>query len=170
MNEQEQQVIDILADNVHEMCAIDGVNSDNLMVDADMDGVQTVAREICTVFKPIQKDTRSRRERALDAEFERMGVKPRVYHFTKDMCTFNVVTVALAKQWRKGVTENIVKNCVEAAHDELENKATAAILILRQAGIYGVSICDRSDVFSKRYGRMKAKGRLLQHLLKEENK
>ena len=53
MNEQErlQRVIDILADNVHEMCAIDGDNRNNVILDANMDGVQMVAREICNVFE-----------------------------------------------------------------------------------------------------------------------
>lgn len=166
MNEQEQQVIDILADNVHEMCAIDGVNSDNLMVDADMDGVQTVAREICTVFKPIQKDTRSRRERALDAEFERMGVKPRVYHFT-DIPNSKAITIATID---KADSYANVHNFILMNYVIGIEPPTSLLKHLRGIKVYGVAICDRSDVFSKRYGRMKAKGRLLQHLLKEENK
>ena len=172
MNEQErlQRIIDILADNVHEMCAIDGDNSNNVILDVNMDGVQMVAKEITVIFKQSYKDTRSRCEKLLDKQFAAMSVKPRIYHFRKEVATFNAVTVALTKRWRKDVTEDIVKNCVEAAHDKMENKATFSIAILKQARLYGVAICDKSDQFSKRTGRMKAKGRLMQHLLKEANK
>lgn len=52
MTEQErlQRIINILADNVHEMCAVEG-DSNDIILDANMDGVQTVAREICNVFE-----------------------------------------------------------------------------------------------------------------------
>lgn len=52
MNEQErlQRIINILADNAHGMCAIDG-NSGNIILVVDMDEVQMVAREICNVFE-----------------------------------------------------------------------------------------------------------------------
>lgn len=54
MNEQDylQRIRDILADNAHEMCAIDG-DAQDIIFDVNMDGVQTVAREICNVFKPM---------------------------------------------------------------------------------------------------------------------
>lgn len=168
MNEQEQQVIDILAENAHEMCAIDGVNSDNLMVDADMDGVQTVAREICTVFKPIQKDTRSRRERALDAKFESIGMKPLVYHFT-NIDTFSAVTIAQDRFIE--FSYRLLQREIQQYKSTFIEPATRLLnQLAKNYNIYGVAICDKNDVFSKRYGRMKAKGRLLQHLLKEENK
>ena len=52
MNKQEclQQVIDILADNAHEMCAVER-DSNDIILDVNMDGVQMVAREICNVFE-----------------------------------------------------------------------------------------------------------------------
>jgi len=165
MNEKEQQVIELLTEEACDICMCDkyGCGADHSMI-------KIVAKDITALFQQQHKDTRSRREKQLDEAFERMGVKPRVYHFTKEVCTFNAVTVALAKRWRYGVTNDIVKNCIEAAHDGIENKATNTITILKQAGIHGASVCAKSDPFSKRYGRNKAKGRLLQHLLKEEKK
>ena len=162
MNEQERQIIDILINKGEDLYEYIGEFEE---ANPDYDVIEKTAKEIFAIFKQPYKDTRSKRERALDAEFRRMGVKPRIYHFTKDIATFNAVTVALTKRWRKGVIEDIVKNCVEAAHDGMENKATFSIAILKQAGIYGVAICDKRDQFNKRTGRMKAKGRLMQHLL-----
>ena len=164
ISKQEQQVKDTVTDFACDTC------QDCERDIADNDIVAIVVKKIMDVFKQPQKDTRSRRERKLDEQFAAMDIKPRVYHFTKDIATFNAVTVALTKRWRKDVTEDIVKNCVESAHQEMENKATFSIAILKQARLYGVAICDKSDQFSKRTGRMKAKGRLMQHLLKEANK
>lgn len=63
MNEQErlqerlQQIVNILADNAHEMCAVEGDTND-IILDVNMDGVQTVAREICNVFENKIKNLR----------------------------------------------------------------------------------------------------------------
>ena len=173
MNEQErlQQIIDILSDNAHEMCAIDG-DSKDIILDANMDGVQTVAREICNVFQPIQKDARSRRERQLDVEFERMGVKPRVYHFTKGMEPFKAVTIATVSICTKNGARNLIREAISVStRHSFFQPATRILSYLHEpCGEYGIAICDHSDHFDKRYGRNKAKGRLLQYLLKEQKR
>ena len=167
MNEYEclQQVIDILADNAHEMCAVEG-DSNDIILDANMDGVQTIAKEICNVFAYAPKDTRSRRERQLDVDFERMGVKPRVYLFT-DLPVFKAITIAtIAKEdsYAKAHTYILMNYTLDIA------PATSLLKKLKDIGIYGIAICDKSDQFNKRRGRMKAKGRLMQHLLQEAKK
>ena len=172
MNEQErlQRVIDILADNAHEMCAVEG-DSNNIILDANMDGVQTVAKEIVAIFKQPQKDTRSRRECALDFEFERVGVKPIVYHFIKEVYPFSAITIAHTI-WTKIVIKHMLDDIF--IHNSLWirgcSPATQMFQELASKKVYGVAICDKSDVFSRREGRNKAKGRLMQHLLKEANK
>lgn len=95
MNEQErlQRIIDILVDNAHEMCYVEN-GSENTIIDADMDEVQTVAREICNVFRHVPKETRSKREQLLDAQFACMGVKSKTYHFTKEVYPFLGITIA----------------------------------------------------------------------------
>ena len=165
MNEQErlQRIINILADNAHEMCTIDG-GSNDIILDVDMDGVQMVAKEITAIFKPSQKDTRSRRERALDAKFERMGVKPCVYHFIKDIEPFNAVTIATEKHALSiisGMLTYVRNSYVYSSYPP----ATVVFKWLQNKGVYGIAICDKHDSFKKRTGRMKAKGRLMQHLL-----
>ena len=167
MNEQEQQVVDILIKKGEDLCEYIGEFEE---ASPDYAVIEKTANEIFAIFEPPHKDTRSKRERKLDEQFAAMDVKPRIYHFTKEVATFNAVTVALAKRWRKEVTEDIVKNCVEEAHDEMGNKATFSIAILKQAGIYDVAICHGRDPFIKRKGRNKAKGQLMQHLLWEGKK
>jgi hypothetical protein len=124
---------------------------------------------IVEVFQQPHKDTRSRREKQLDAAFERIGVKPRVYHFTERRVTrdvFNAVTVATIE-----MNYNDISICIEKnTRFRILEQATYMIEEFKKMGVYGVSICDKSDVFSKQDGRTRAKGRLLQHLLKGENK
>jgi len=166
MNEQEclQRIIDILADNVY------GMADSECPVDVDMDGVQTTAKEIVKVFQTVQKDTRSKREKSLDAEFERMGVKPRVYHFTKDVGPFRAITIVTEK-YTWATIRYILNSYTNLVYPSTFHPATHLREgLVKREEIYGISICDKSDVFSKRDGRNRAKGRLLQHLLKEQQK
>ena len=164
MNE-EQQIIDILINKGEDLCEYIGEFEEAQL---DYELIKRVAHEITAIFKPSQKDTRSKRERALDVKFGRMGVKPRVYHFT-DLPTFKALTIAtIAKEdsYAKVHTYISMNYTVDI------EPATSLLKKLKDIGIYGVAICDKRDHFNKRTGRMKAKGRLLQHLLKDgrENK
>ena len=75
MNEQErlQRIINILADNAHEMCAVEGASND-IILDANMDGVQMVAREICNVFenkiKNLQEEINELENEIIQKELE----------------------------------------------------------------------------------------------------
>lgn len=175
MNEQErlQRIIDILADNAHEMYV--ETRDENAIIDVNMNGIQIVAKEIMNAFKLTQKDRKSRRERALDEQFERMNVKPQVYHFL-NIGSFKAVTVAqIPLRGQEGwggyiydyqtIRERIQKypSCECASSYPL----MSLLCMLKKMNIYGVAICNKDDVFNKYYGRMKAKGRLLQHILKE---
>lgn len=107
---------------------------------------------------------KSKVEEELDKEFEKMGVKPRIYHF-RDVYQFNGVTV---------VTENTKyswKDIAEFIWKYTENEFSPATHLLERLiefkDLYGVAICDRCDQFSRQQGRNRAKGRLLKHLIKK---
>lgn len=170
MNEQEylQRIMDILMDNAHEMCAVDGDTQD-VILDVNMDGVQTVAREICNVFKPVQKDALSKREQALDDAFERMGVKPRIYHFT-DISTFKAITIATIDDAVSYIYVRTYLLVYFALGINPATRTTNIIDKLRDIELYGVAICDIHDNFNKLHNRNKAKGQLMQHLLKVQKK
>lgn len=102
-----------------------------------------------------------REEKALDREFGKMGVKPRVYHF-RDVSPFNCVTV---------VTEDTKHSWKEIAGWIWKYTATgfnpATHLLeklVKLKGIHGIAICDRRDQFDRQEGRTRAKRRLLRHL------
>ena len=164
ISKQEQQVKDILTDFACDTC------QDCERDIADDNIVAIVVKKIMDVFRPSQKDTKSRRERKLDEQFAAMGIKLRVYHFTKDIKPFKAVTIATEKHtW--GFINNLLI-CVQNTHryPSYQRPATTLRYRLLREGVYGIAICYKSDQFSKRTGRMKAKGRLMQHLLWVEKK
>jgi hypothetical protein len=111
-------------------------------------------------------------EERIDMEFKHRGVKPYVYHF-KDhswkeggnphrIWAFSGITIATYNPDRAVVEAMVLeeqRNCgifYGAAKDTLVG--------LRKRGIYGISICDSRDQFSRKRGRIIAKGRLFKHL------
>ena len=106
-------------------------------------------------------------EKQMDEEFEKLGVRPRVYHFRKYPSVtpypFNGVTV---------VTENPTYNWEIVAGFIKQNTNTKGLnpathLLERLIGfydLYGVAICDKRDTYSRQEGRRRAKRRLLRHL------
>jgi hypothetical protein len=111
-------------------------------------------------------------EARIDMELKHRGVKPYVYHFNDHswkeggnphrMWAFGGVTIATHNPDRVVVEAMVLeeqRNCAifhSAAKDTLVG--------LRKRGIYGISICDNRDQFSRKRGRIIAKGRLLKHL------
>lgn len=113
---------------------------------------------------------KSKAKKKLDIAFEEIGIKPRVYHFT-DIYPFRAVTVAVDIQ--DGYTWSDIRGyIVNTVGDGVVNEYGRATHLkegLRDNySLYGVAICDKSDNFSRKEGRNRAKGRLLQHLLREE--
>lgn len=106
-------------------------------------------------------------ERRMDREFEKMGIKTRVYHF-RDAYPFNSVTVVMGPlpyTW-EDVATYIKQN---TATKRLYNPATQLLEMLAELyGIHGVAICDKRDSFSRLEGRCRAKRRLLRYLKKRE--
>lgn len=101
-------------------------------------------------------------ERKLDAEFERMDVKPFIHHFI-NVPPFSAITiVSFHSSWRE-----IADYLREDSKNPLSFINQASYLLRNLAcnrHIYGIAICDRRDMFNRQRGRIIAKGRLLKHL------
>ena len=122
----------------------------------------------------MEDDRVKGKERKLDAELKRLGVEPRIYHFTRNCDPFRGITIAVADQSSWSDIREIV-DAVQYAlkiSDDMRKilnmpiieRATRTLRTLRKMNIYGVAICDPSDNFNRQEGRNKAKGRLVQHL------
>ena len=165
ISKQEQQVVDILTKR------IDGILMNSGIYAIRSDKVMELAHEITSLFQLAQKETRSRRERKLDEQFAAMDVKPMIYHFVEEVKPFNAITIAAECMSRKTMV-SVLDKVFGREHLWMciDSPATRVIHGLILDHVYGVAICDKRDQFSKRTGRMKAKGRLMQHLLKEAKK
>lgn len=112
---------------------------------------------------------KSKTEKKLDEEFERIGVKPNVYHFRdiylEDTFRFTAITVAAMANCKKNNIINDINACGRPDF-YLHNHASHLLRGLT-ARSYGVAICDKRDQFNRQRGRIIAKGRLLKHLKKE---
>lgn len=107
---------------------------------------------------------KNKTEIKLDKEFERMGVRPRIYHYM-DVSPFIAITI---------VTDNIdldwndiskrIYTCSKRVFRFQHEHATRMLYELRWEGIFGVAICDKSNQFNRKRGREIAKGRLFKHL------
>jgi len=110
----------------------------------------------------------SKAEDKLDKAFDGIGVKPRVYHFT-DVYPFRAVTVAInnPKYTWKDIKKYIEDDIWESRIVSEFNRATHLLRKLEvNYGLYGVAICDKSDNFSRKEGRNRARGRLFAYLKK----
>lgn len=114
----------------------------------------------------------SARERFLDSKFYRLGIKPRIYHFTENVHPFGAITIAVDTPltWKKvrGIVDKnlITLNDLIASNPDMHSRATYMLAGLREWNIHGVAVCIEQDNYSKKYGRMKAKGKLYQWLIK----
>ena len=109
---------------------------------------------------------KSKTEKKLDEEFEKLGIKTRVYHFM-DIPLFNAVTIVICDNRSYGD----IKSIVLKSRQPLYYLRQHAEYLLSHLGylpdIHGVAICDIRDQFNRTRGRIIAKGRLLKHLKKE---
>jgi len=116
-------------------------------------------------------------EYKVDKELAELGVRPYVYHIRaydegsrqELLWMFNGITIVDIK--RRLSTEVDVYRLIEKLRLKLKkfarsdlHPATWMMIELRKLGYYGVAICDRRDNFSRKRGRIIAKGRLLKHL------
>lgn len=116
---------------------------------------------------------KSKTEIGLDKEFERMGVKPRIYHFIENTYPYRAVTVVmdnrdlLAPLLWKQVLARVISG-IDYASVSNYNRTTRVIKQLKTENIHGIAICDIRDQFNRKQGRIIAKGRLLKQLKRNE--
>ena len=116
---------------------------------------------------------KSNLEQKIDKELADLGVRPHVYHIRaygkgsqrKMLRVFNAVTIADIQRMPTSEIEDIVGEIrEESIYGTIIQPATVMREELRKIECYGVAICDRRDNFSRKRGRIIAKGRLLKHL------
>lgn len=117
-------------------------------------------------------------EHKVDKELADLGVKPYVYHIRaygegsrrKILGSFNAITIAdLQRQPTVDVEHDVGEVMESLANARMMygssiHPATWIIKELHEIGYHGVAICDNRDNFSRKRGRIIAKGRLLKHL------
>jgi len=106
-------------------------------------------------------------EKKLDEEFDKLGGKMRIFHFTEDVAPFSGIT--LCNNWESSSWDSMRETLDIVFSRELLwmtycCPATRIIQGLRLYHIYGVAICDKRDPFNRQRGRVIAKGRLLKHI------
>jgi hypothetical protein len=125
---------------------------------------------------------KSRLETQIDKELGDLGVKPYLYHIRaygkgsqrKLLRTFKAITlVGLRYEKTANIELDIAKSMINMMnarmiHGNEVQPATFMLEELRKLGYYGVAICDRRDNFSRKRGRIIAKGRLLRYLQRKE--
>ena len=112
-------------------------------------------------------------ETQLDQEFESMGVKVYVYHI-RDVKMFGGITIAT--ETRQDMVA--LSQMITALDFKCRIKSMGTYRIefpgawirkeLARHDFHGVAICDRRDRFSRKRGRIIAKGRLLKTLWHQE--
>jgi hypothetical protein len=115
-------------------------------------------------------------EARIDAEFEHRGIKPYVYHFNgrqhigggnpHRIWAFGGVTIATHNPDRAAIEMMVLEE--QRTCGIFHNTAKDTLAGLQRQGEYGISICDWRDQFSRKRGRIIAKGRLLKYLKEEE--
>ena len=108
-------------------------------------------------------------EARLDREFESMNIRPHIHHIKLiNDAYFNVVTIAAPHQisYDDAVEQlaTIVGDCCEARRTDYGRFLIDAF---NKIG-WGVALCHHSDQFSRKRGRIIAKGRLLKWMSREE--
>jgi len=116
---------------------------------------------------------KSKLEIDLDKEFDKLGIKLRIFHYVEDVIPFHAISIVTQN---KESWEDVRRTLDILFHREridrnidvfILNPATRLLRTLRLMDIHGVSICDKRDYFNRQRGRIIAKGRLLKHLKKK---
>ena len=107
-------------------------------------------------------------ENKIDEELAKINVRPRIFHYTKDVAPFTAVTIAETEGGTWTEINDILRINLCYICELPYNKATNLRVGLERYAIFGVAICDKRDQFNRQRGRVIAKGRLLKYLKKEK--
>jgi len=110
-------------------------------------------------------------EKKLDAEFDKLGVKVWILHFTEDVAPFNGITIVddcETSSWRN--MRKILDIVFKSEYIWVGDCCLASRIIqgLRAYHIYGVAICNKRDQFNRELGRVISRGKLLKHIKENE--
>ena len=109
---------------------------------------------------------KSKLEKVLDEEFERIGIKPHIYHFF-GICPYNAITIATNTEYTYEEILKIITHSIASTFCLSNDVAACKAEIEKQFG--GIAICNNSDQFNRKLGRTIAKGRLLKYLILAKN-
>lgn len=121
---------------------------------------------------------KSKLEQKIDKELADLGVKPCVYHIRaygegsqrRILGRFNGITIVDLQRQPIADVEHDVGDAIEGLanarmmYGSSIHPATFIMTELRGLAYHGVAICDNRDNFSRKRGRIIAKGRLLKYL------
>lgn len=108
-------------------------------------------------------------EEYLDEEFGLLRVKPHITHLKQDLgCYYSYITAATLAPIEYGILDTAISAIyLEGAVKHITGSALDALIVQRFAeNMAGVSPCHAADNFSRKRGRIIAKGRLLKVLRK----
>jgi len=108
-------------------------------------------------------------EEKLDKDFEKLRIKPRIFHFVGDNLVFPYAGITIVSTAKYSDYKRVLKY-VNRAIDQTsfsEYHNTGFLKLRLNDSTWGAAICDKRDVFNRRLGRVIAKGRLLKRLREE---
>lgn len=115
-------------------------------------------------------------EEKMDKEFAQLQVTPRVYHFTKGIAPFTGVTIAISDRSPYARVDTVLhvalacstNYCLELAYIRGPASRLLRYMEIKYQHPHGLAICNHLDQFSRKRGRIIAKGRLLKYLREEK--
>ncbi|MCK4731832.1 MAG: hypothetical protein KAT65_05165 [Methanophagales archaeon] len=112
---------------------------------------------------------KSKLEIKIDNEFNNLGIKVRIYHFTEPVFQINAITIVTNnKKWNWKRIADALRECLLDTTEKEFNQSTELLSQMATKDFYGIAICNRRDSFNRQRGRIIAKGRLLKYLKKKE--
>ncbi len=110
---------------------------------------------------------KSKQEERIDNDLEQMGITAYITHLKQDSgCIYSVVTVATPEYvLYRDLRSALLKIYLEGAIERKTGSALDALVVERFSEMgFGVAPCHAADNFSRKRGRIIAKGRLLKLL------
>lgn len=114
---------------------------------------------------------KSKVEIKLDNEFEKLDIKPKIYHFTEHVKPFTAITIVTADKQSWKDIRKMISIAFETEQPWLRGYLCPATRFINRFAfwnIHGVAICNERDIFNRQRGRIIAKGRLLKYIKENE--
>ena len=109
-------------------------------------------------------------EQMADARLKQLGVTPMIYHFVKNVKSFNAITIVDDTYTWAGAKREIDSLLKDEGSECWHGSTRLLKRQLRQSGIYGVAVFCGHNKFNRRIGRTIAKGKFAKYLRHRELK